>query len=226
MMLSCEKELTAEMIINTSLEKAHGGKVNWEKQRTLFYEKQTTLYDSLGTIESCKTQRFSTLLQPEFFSETMWYEGNTHKRIIFKEKQTNLFVNGIPQTNTEDIKKAHNQIMGAHYVLWQPYKLLDNTVSLKLEGKVLLEDGSESYKIKASYPNSDTQWWYYFDVNTWILRENLVKHGSTYSQIKNISHEEQTGLRLNKERESYTIDSLNHQKYLRASYCYDILTLK
>jgi len=104
--------------------------------------------------------------------------------------------------------------------------LLADEASLKFDGKVFLEDGSKAFKIEVTYLNSETIWWYYFDAETFLLKENLVKHGSTYSQIKNIQHETKTGLFLNKERKSFMIDSTKNQKYLRARYHYNILELK
>ncbi|QHI37664.1 hypothetical protein IMCC3317_30450 [Kordia antarctica] len=224
--LSCESKRTAEMIVNTSLEEAHGGIANWELPKTLIYEKTTILYDSSGKIESQKKQLFHNILRPKFTSKVDWKEKGIQKRIVFDGTETSLFFNQQKQTNLETIEKAHKEITGAQYVLWQPYKLLADEASLKLEGKVRLEDGSEAFKIKVEYPNSATKWWYYFDTETFLLKENLVKHGTTYSQIKNISHEKKTELRLHKERKSYWIDSIKNQKYLRAQYYYTILKLE
>jgi hypothetical protein len=224
--LSCETELTAEMIINKSLEEAHGGKANWELPKMVLYEKTTILYDSLGNIESQKKQLFHNTLQPEFTSEVNWEENGIQKRVVFDGIKTQLFFDEIIQTDAKAIEKAHKEIMGAQYVLWQPYKLLADEVSLELEGKVRLEDGSKAFKIKVTYIDSDTQWWYYFDTKTFLLKENLVKHGATYSQIINVKYEEKTGLRLHKERKSFMIDTQKDQKYLRAHYNYNILELK
>jgi len=224
--MSCEKTLTAEMIIEKSLEKTHGGKAAWETPKTLIYQKITTLYNSSGAVELEKKQRFHNTLQPTFASKVKWMEDDTEKRIVFDGKETYIFTNGYQITDDKKVKAAHKEIMGAQYVLWQPYKLLADEASLLLEGKAKLEDGSEAYKIKVTYTDSETIWWYYFDTTTFLLKENLVKHGTTYSQIKNISHEENTGLRLHKERKSYTIDSLHNQKYLRAQYYYTILKLE
>ncbi|MBC8754153.1 hypothetical protein H2O64_05685 [Kordia sp. YSTF-M3] len=224
--LSCENELTAEMIVNKSLEEAHGGKANWELPKMVLYEKTTILYDSLGNIESQKKQRFHNTLQPQFTSKVIWTENGEEKRIVFDGKDTFVFIDGFQVTDDKKVAVAHKEIMGAQYVLWQPYKLLADEVSLELEGRVRLEDGSKAYKIKATYTDSDTEWWYYFDTKTFLLKENLVKHGATYSQIINIKHEEKTGLRLHKERKSFMIDIQKDQKYLRAHYYYNILELK
>ncbi len=224
--LSCDAGLTAEMIVNKSLEEAHGGKANWELPKTLVYEKTTILYDNLGNIESQKKQVFHNTLQPEFTSKVIWTENGEEKRIVFDGKDTFVFMDGFQVTDEKKVAAAHKEIIGAQYVLWQPYKLLDDKVSLKSEGKVRLEDGRKAYKIKVTYPDSDTEWWYYFDTSSFLLKENLVKHGTTYSQIINIQHEEKTGLRLHKQRKSFMIDVEKNQKYLRAHYNYNILELK
>ncbi|WP_430411162.1 hypothetical protein [Kordia sp.] len=223
---SCEPKLSAEAIVKKSLEEAHGGKAQWETYKILIYEKTTTLYDRFGKIELEKKQKFYNTLQPKFTSKAIWKIDDEEKRIVFDGEQTFVFINGFQVTDDEKVNVAHKEILGAQYVLWQPYKLLADDVSLKLEGKVTLDDGNEAYKIKATYPESETVWWYYFDVKTFILKENVVKHGATYSQLKNIAQETKTGLRLHKERKSYMIDSTRNQKYLRAHYYYSILELK
>lgn len=225
--VSCtpEHSITAETIIQNAIEKAHGGKALWEQPRDLMYEKTTILYDSLGTEESQIKQVFRNTLQPEFISKVIWKENGVEKRIVFDGQQTFLFHNGVVQTNPAAIDKATKDILGAQFVLWQPYKLLTDDVKLTLEDTVTLDDGSKAFKIKAVYPNSENEWWFYFDTQTYLLKENLVKHGKTYSQIKNIFYEEQTGLRLHKKRKSYLIDSTKNQKYHRATYHYNIIKL-
>ncbi|EDP96926.1 hypothetical protein U8527_01260 [Kordia algicida OT-1] len=223
---SCESKLSAEAIVEKSLKEAHGGKAQWEAHKVLRYEKSTTLYDSSGKITLEKKQTFHNTLQPEFTSKVIWKENDEEHRIVFDGEEIYVFIDGFQVTDDEKVAKAHKEIMGAHYVFWQPYKLATDDVSLSSEGKVKLDDGSEAYKIKAVYPDSETIWWYYFDTETFQLKENLVKHGKTYSQIKNLQHEAKTGLFLNKERKSYMIDSTKNQKYLRAHYQYNILELK
>lgn len=227
MLCSCEPKPTAEMVIQKSLEKAHGGKALWETPKVLIYEKTTTFYDSVGTVESIKKQTFHNTLQPIFTSKVKWIEDDVEKRIVFDGEQTLVFFDGISQTDEKVIEAAHKEILGAQYVLWQPYKLFTDEASLMYEGVVRLEDNTNAHKIKVTYPNSETIWWYYFDINTWLLKENLIQHSEiTYSQIINVTHEEKTGLRLHQDRKSFKIDVANDQKYLRAEYHYNILELK
>ncbi len=227
MLCSCEPAPTAEMVIQKSLEKAHGGKALWETPKLLIYEKTTTFYDSEGTVESVKKQRFHNTLQPTFTSKVKWIEDDVEKRIVFDGEQTSVFFDGISQTDEKVIAAAYKEIIGAQYVLWQPYKLFTDEASLTYEGIVRLEDNTDAYSIKVTYPNSDTIWWYYFDITTWLLKENLIQHSeTTYSQIVNITQEEHTGLRLHQDRKSFKIDVAKDEKYLRAKYHYTILELK
>ncbi|MCH2194148.1 hypothetical protein [Kordia sp.] len=223
---SCRPELTAEEVLQKSLD-AHGGKALWETPKVLIYEKTTTFYDSLNKFESVKKQTFHNTLQPTFTSKVKWMEEDVEKRIVFDGKDTFVFTDGYQITDDSVVKAAHKEIMGAQYILWQPYKLFTDEATLENEGIVRLEDKTDAYMIKVTYPYSDTIWWYYFDLNTFILKENLIQHSkTTYSQIVNIQQEETTGLRLHQDRKSFKIDTGKDHKYLRATYHYKILELK
>ena len=215
------------MVIQKSLEEAHGGMSAWETPKTLVYEKTTTLYDSLQNVEIVKKQRFHNTLQPTFTSKVEWAENNVQKRIEFDGKETFVYENDNQITDKATVEAAYKEIMAAQYVLWQPYKLFSDEATLVNEGIVKLEDKTDAYMIKVSYPNSDVTWWYYFDINTFLLKENLIQHSEhTYSQIVNIQQEEKTGLRLHQDRKSFKIDVAKDHKYLRAEYHYDIISLQ
>ncbi|KAB8155676.1 hypothetical protein EZY14_000265 [Kordia sp. TARA_039_SRF] len=222
---SCESDLTGEMIVEKVLENAHGGKEAWQNVKTIIYEKTTMFYDSLGNEERTLVQTFHNTFSPEFLSIVTWTENGIRKKIITNEETTNVFENGELQLDAAIIQKARSDIHAAHYAFWQPYKLITDEVALTFDRKVRLEDGTKAYAVKATYQNSDDEWWYYFDVNTGLFVEALVKHGETYSQIKNVEHETATGLKLHKERKSYFVDLVKDQKYLRAHYFYKIIDL-
>ncbi|WP_162819763.1 hypothetical protein [Kordia sp. SMS9] len=224
---ACEPKLTAIEVIEKSLEEAHGGKAAWETVKTLTYEKTTTFYEPSGNVEKTITQKFQNTLQPEFTSKVIWMEGTVEKRIVFDGTETFVFENGYQITDDDIVEAAEKEMMAAQYVLWQPYKLLDTEASLTYERIVQLEDKTNAHAIKVTYPNSDTIWWYYFDVNTFLLKENLIQHSeTTYSQIVNIKQEQNTGLQLHQHRKSLKIDIEKDEKYLRAEYHYNILELK
>ncbi len=227
LLCACEPKMTALEVIEKSLEEAHGGKASWESPTNLVYEKTTTFYTRERTVESVKKQTFHNTLQPTFTSKVIWMEGDVEKRIVYDGKETFIFENGYQITDDALVAKAEKEIMGAQYVLWQPYKLLDAEASLEYEGIIRLEDKTNAHKIKITYPNSDTIWWFYFDANTFLLKENLIQHSeATYSQIVNLKQEEHTGLQLHKHRKSYKIDVVKDEKYLRAEYHYNIIELK
>ncbi|MFK7750527.1 MAG: hypothetical protein AB8B65_19200 [Kordia sp.] len=225
--LSCESTLTAEEIIEKSLEQAHGGKALWETPKLLIYEKTTTFYTSEGAVESEKKQTFHNTLQPTFTSKVKWMEDAVEKQIVYDGKETAVFVGGNEVTDTKKVEAASKEILGAQFVLWQPYKLFTDEASVKFERIVRLEDDTEAYAIKVTYPESDAIWWFYFDVNTFLLKENLIQHSENrYSQIVNISQEDDTGLKLHQHRKSFAVDVAKDEKYLRAEYHYTILELK
>jgi hypothetical protein len=215
------------MVIQKSLEEAHGGKVAWETPSVLIYEKTTTLYDSLTNVERAIKQRFHNTLKPEFTSKVTWIEDNVEKRIVFDGKETFVYEDEIQITDKKAVEAARKEIMASQYVLWQPYKLFSDEATLENEGIVRLEDKTYAYMIKVTYPDSDTIWWYYFDADTFLFKENLIQHSeSVYSQIVNLKQEEKTGLKLHQDRKSFKINVKKDHKYLRAVYHYDIIELK
>ncbi|MEM6719813.1 MAG: hypothetical protein AAF611_10880 [Bacteroidota bacterium] len=224
---ACEPQLAPEMVIEKSLEEAHGGKAAWETPKRLVYEKTTKLYDSLGNVVRIKKQTFYNILQPRFTSTAIWVEDNVEKRIMYDGKETFVFENDKPIKDASAVKAAYKEIMAAQYVLWQPYKLYSDKATLESQGIVQLEDKTSAYRVQVTYPNSDVIWWYYFDINTFVLKENLIQHNeTTYSQIVNIEQEENTGLRLHKYRKSFKVDVVKDHKYLRAEYWYKIISLE
>lgn len=225
-LISCETKLTAEEVVQNAIENAHGGKVAWETIKEISYEKTTVFYDVNGNQEQVKKQIIHTVLQPKFTSSITWKDKDVEKHIVYNGNETTVFYDSVLQTEPTIIQNAYKDIMGAHFVFWQPYKLLTDTATVTFERKVRLEDGTDAYMIKATYPESDAVWWFYFDIHTGLFKENLVKHGKTFSHIKNIQHENETGLKLHKERKSFLINEMNDQKYLRAHYHYRILSVK
>lgn len=227
MLSSCEPLLEGKIVVEKSLEEGHGGITSWETPTTLIYEKTTTLYDSLTNVELIKKQTFHNTLKPIFTSKVTWEEDGVEKRIEFDGAQTLVFSDSIQLKDEAVVKAAYKEVMAAQYVLWQPYKLFSDDATLTNEGIFQLEDKSFAYKIKVEYPDSDEQWWYYFDKYTFQLKENLVQHDEgIYSQIVNIKQEEKTGLRLHQDRKSFKVNVLKDYKYLRAVYHYNIISLK
>ncbi len=226
--ISCEEKTSARDIILQSLE-AHGGVEKWNNVKELSYIKTTTLYDSLGNIEKRIIQTHKNTFIPKFEAQMNWIEDSIQKQAILKNDKTDVYFDGVLQNDAQLEEMYHKAIMAANYVIWQPYKLLDEDATLSYAGKEVIDMKSVD-AIKANYFNENgsptNTWWYYFDSKNRKLVSNMVRHGSTYSFIVNTKYENKTGLSLNAERKSYMTDSLRNGKFLRADYIYEILEIK
>lgn len=206
---------------------AHGGMDLYQKTRSLEYRKTTILFDSTDAEESRTIQQHKYSLQPEFTGEMEWEVNGELHRIVFDGKKAVKFINEVAQTDSLTSASALMNITAAHYVMLQPFKLLDPGTELIYLGRDTLEDGVEVDVIKANYPRANPveptndQWWYYFDSKSALLVANLVRHGSTYSYIVNLDYNTGTGLRFNAHRKSFFVDSLRNILFLRAEYLND-----
>ncbi len=227
-LVGCKQESNAMEIVLNSLE-AHGGIDKWRGVKEISYQKTTILFDSLGVVEKKGVQKHKNTFQPDFTGEISWQEDSIQKLVLFKNGKTEVFYNDMLQNDSSLEEKYHKNIMAAHYVIWQPYKLLDVDAHLHFVGQEQI-NGTLANVVKAIYFGEDglpaNTWWYYFDAKTYKLIGNMVHHGETYSYIKNIKYETKTGLSLNAERKSYRVDSLRNIKFLKAQYFYKILSLK
>jgi len=223
--ISCNNSSKARKIVLASLE-AHGGIENWRNVKELSYIKTTILFDSLGTIESKMIQNHKNVFYPSFTAEMEWKEDAINKKVVLRNDTAFIYFNDTLQNNRKLEEKYYKKISAAHYVIWQPYKLLDNDVTLTYQGKDTIDDKKVQI-VKATYFNDDgssaNPWWYYFDIKTNKLVGAMVYHKPTYSFIKNTAYETTTGLSLNAQRKSYRVDSLRNIKFLRAMYTYEIL---
>ncbi|WP_035085428.1 DUF6503 family protein [Aquimarina latercula] len=225
---SCKNELNPKEIILKSLE-AHGGLEKWKSVKEISYKKTTILYDSLGAIEKKIIQTHKNTFSPKFRAEMVWVENTVQKKVVFEDDKISVYFDNVIQGDSDLKEKYYKSVIAAHYVIWQPYKLLDEEVILSYVGIDTI-DSKEVYIVKVTYFNDDgssaNTWWYYFDVLTYKLVGNMVHHGTTYSYIVNTKYEDKTGLSLNAERKSYMTDSLRNPRFLRADYSYEILGLK
>ncbi|WP_299894176.1 DUF6503 family protein [uncultured Aquimarina sp.] len=221
----CKKELDPEKIVLKSIE-AHGGIDKWKSAKELSYVKTTILYDSLGSVEQKTIQTHKNIFGAKLTAEMKWIEDSISKIVLLKNDNISIYFNGVEQKELKLKEKYRSAITGANYVIWQPFKLLDEGLHLSYEGADVV-DNKSVYTVKVIYfkedGSPDNIWWYYFDQRTYKLLSTMVHHGDTYSYIENTKYETVTGLSLNKERKSYRVDSLRNKKFLRADYFYEIL---
>ncbi len=126
--------------------------------------------------------------------------------------------------------KYTSDFKAAEFVYWQPYKLLEAASLWHYAGTDTLEDGTKVEVVEIQYLNPDgsngNTWWFYFNSITYRLEGNMVHHGTTYSYIRNLVFEDQSGLSLNAKRVSYRCDKDRNIEFVRAQYDYSLNSIQ
>ena len=219
---NCQSEPTPDQILQKSIQ-AHGGET-WKNASSISYLKHTTLLDKNGFVEKKVLQKITHQWNP-FQTKIEWENQGTKQLAILNQSGVRLYHNDELQSDSTLIEKTKKNLNAAFYVFWQPFKLQENAVHLEYIGQEKLLDSILTHKLKVYYPNAknDDLWYFYFDVSSFRLRATEVNHDQRVSLITNETVESQTGLFLNKTRNSYFLDSLGSIQYLRATYKYDII---
>lgn len=217
---NCQSEPTADQILQRSIQ-AHGGK-SWSAFSYVSYLKHTTLLDKNGIVEKKVLQKITHQWKP-FKTKIEWESQGNKQLAILDQSGVRFYQNDELQSDSTLIEKTRNNLNAAFYVFWQPFKLLEKTADLEYVGKEKLLDSILTHKLKVSYANDDDLWYFYFDTSSFRLKATEVNHDQRVSLITNETVEPQTGLFLNKTRNSYFLDSLGTIQYLRATYKYDII---
>ena len=222
---SSNEPSTAETIVRNSIE-AHGGMERWQKAKELSFHKSSEFFDANGTSESKSIQEQHFKLIP-LEGTLSWLDDNNQIRIEYDGERTIKFINGQAISDSLVNASAHNDFMSAHYVVCQPFKLLDAGITLIYQGKDTLDDNQFVDVVNVRYGGEGSdQWWYFFDVESSVLIANMVQHGNTYAFIQNLSFTESGGIKFNHHRKSWRVDSLRNKQFLRAEYFYDSIILK
>lgn len=227
----CVKEDTteAENIVRRSIE-AHGGWEAWKNAEKIRYDKTIILYDSSGKVETRVKQDHVYQLKPQLKGEIHWKNESETNKIVYDGELAVREINGISDSSGSE--EALSIFMAAHYVLFQPFKLLDPGVNLTYLEQDTLEDGVIADVILAEFDQNEDKntdndkWWFYFDISSDLLAANMVRHEGKYSYIRNLDYNTSNSLILNHHRKSYFTDSLRNIKYLRAEYFYENIVLE
>jgi hypothetical protein len=223
--LSCSR-ITSESgkdIVHKSIE-AHGGLRTFQELESVSLTKTTRLYNEDGSLESETSQEQSFTLIPEYFLLIKWMDGNDEHQITYDGNTLIKLVNNVDVKDQGASENALKLALSAHYVFFQPFKLLDDKGQLSYEGKQIVGDSIEASVVAVKYeddsPISDA-WRYYFDEN-YRLVAALVKHNNRISLIENLDFQTYKGILFHKVRKSYFVDSVFQKKQLRAEYQYEI----
>lgn len=214
-----ESESSAAIeIVNSSIIE-HGGLDTWKKLKSISFNKVTILFDSMGATESNVIQRHFYNFTPELSGTIKWFEKGDSIKVVFEKGEAIKYVNN---QSDKDSKEAKNTVDASLYVLFQPFKLLDEGTTLKRVGVDSLDGRAVNIiePIYAGHQEGDDQWFFYFDTNSSELMANLVNHNGRFSLIKNLTFDYTSLLKLHQHRKSYFVDSKLNIQYLRAEYFY------
>lgn len=208
-----------------------GGWENFQAMDSIFYEKRTVLFDSLGKVESDRAQQHRYQLRPERVMSISWQDAEDEHEIFHSKNLTEKRVNGSPVE--ADAAALERTAKAATYTLLMPWKLLDPGVELSYRGIVNLPDGSEAHVIGAGYDpgsksnhSTNDDWMYFFGKNDYAYLACMVDHGDYFALIQNEKKSQAGGLTFNAFRVSYRVDSLRNLLWKRGEFFYENIVVK
>lgn len=223
---ACQGELVDTDTIVKRAYAAHGGKAVWNSISELRYEKESVVYNADGSTRFQSLQQHHYIMKPQFSAVVDWQlDGEEHK-IEYTDVGATKWVDGVNVNGSTIQQSSAESVNAARYTVSQPFKLTDPGVKLSYEGVDTLEEGEQVHVIKASYSTENEnhtksdEWWYYFDVNTYLCLATMVHHGDTYSYIKNLEYDHTTDIVFNYHRKGYAVDSTRKVLYHQSEYYY------
>ncbi len=209
----------ARQIVNLSIE-AHGGMDYWKNLETLKFKKKTILYNADGSIERSSIERHTLHQKDTLYGEILSLDPNQQYTTRFADKKGQKIT---PDT----ILDGTNSFLSSHFVVNQPFKMLDPGVELTYIGIDTLANGKAVDVVKAYYGSEeDDVWWFYFDTESHVLLATLIYHAPTYAFVDNEKMEMIDGMLWNTERTTYRTDSLRNVEYVRAEFVYSEMECK
>ena len=204
----------ATQIVKASID-AHGGLDRWQSIQEMKFRKKTWLYRSDNSLEKYSDEIHT--LRTGFELEGSIIPYNPKKR----DYSIN-FANGKGvKTTSEGTVDGTNAFLASHFVVNQPFKLLDPGIKLTYLGKDTLDGKDPVNVIKAEYGSVDDDiWWFYFDQENSVLLATLIYHAPTYAFVANENIELIDGILWNTKRTTYRTDSLRNIEYIRAKFEY------
>ena len=216
-------------ILKNAIETA-GGWESYNAIDSIVYVKRSVLYEEDGTVESDVTQTHRYQLSPNIIGEITWEDSLGAHLIHYDGSQSYKSIDGRNVPNSTE--QAQSSFMSAYYVLFIPFKLLDDGVQLSYLGQENLESGELCDVIKATYSPSEhenhstaDEWYYYFEKDTGRYMASMVYHAPTYAYITNDSTTQESNFVFNTYRKSYRVDQDRNIQFLRGEFWYSDYTL-
>jgi len=193
----------------------------WESIETLQFRKKTWLYNSDNSLEKYSDE-LHTLHQADTLNGVIRPFDTKDKSYLIQ------YENGIGKRFLPDtIIDGTNAFLASHFVVNQPFKILDPGVELSYLGVDTLDDRKPVEVVKAYYgEEKDDVWWFYFDQDNHVLLATLIYHAPTYAFVVNEEIQEIDGLLWNTRRTTYRTDSLRNVQYIRAKFEYGEITCR
>lgn len=210
----------AEKIVLASIE-AHGGMDTWKQIETMQFRKKTWLYKADNSLERYSDELHTIHQKDSLRGVIRPYDTSDKSYLIQYENGRGKRVTTNKQTD------GTNAFLASHFVVNQPFKILDPEAELSYVGKDTLDGRRPVEVVKTQYKKegADT-WWYYFDAESHILLATLIYHAPTYAFVVNEKIEEINGILWNTRRTTYRTDSLRNVQFIRAKFEYSEISSK
>ncbi len=205
---------SSRIIIDRAIAYA-GGYDEWQKKKTLSFDKKSTSYDSTGKIIRETDMHLDYMMKPEFRAKLTYKIHDTTITLLHDGQRACKMYNGKASAEQKDIDAAWNSGFGSQYVMCMPFKLKDPGINAEYVGMVTLSDGVPAQVIKTSYikgagSNPDHIWYYYFEPGTGKLLANSLNGKNNYWDYTRYSEfEKANGLLMPSVRKGYSADTLN-----------------
>ncbi len=220
---------SSRIIIDRAIAYA-GGYDEWQKKKTLSFNKKSISYDSSGKMIKEIDQYFDYMMKPEFKAKVTYMVHDTAILLIHDGTKARKFYNGKMSNDQKDIDGAWNSCYGSQFVMCMPYKLKDPGIKAEYVGQMLLSDSTPAQVIKTSYmkgagSNPDHIWYYYFEPGTGKLLANSLSGKNNYWDYTRYEQFEKAGgLLLPSVRKGYDANGLNKPgKFISESRHFNIV---
>lgn len=203
----------ARKIVDIAIE-AHGGMEHWQNLETLKFKKKTVLYNADGSIERSSLERHTLHQRDTLHGEIVSIDPDKKYTTRFSDMKG---LKVMPDTTVD----GTNAFLSSHFVVNQPFKMLDPGVELSYLGLDTLANDKVVDVVKAFYgAEEDDVWWFYFDMESHVLLATLIYHAPTYAFVDNEKIEKIDGMLWNTERTTYRTDADRNVEYVRAEFVY------